>query len=277
MLYRTFALGLVSVILAALVALSAPAYGAENATITGDGVKIRELPSVSANYYINTLLYKGTRVEAREKTDYSDTVDGYSAPWYGIVHNGQIGYVFGRYVKLDEGVTLDLLHPTPTEYFQDQITRFVDEGLQEFGKTDSEIIEKLGRPVSSKEYDGVIHAYFYEGETFHTLTYNGITFDMHGPAGNGTISEITCTSGSYEFSGLKVGASVGDVMRMLGTPYRTDYHNTYRSLQIIDGALVSRNDVKGYTLVYRAYLHYVIFGVLDEKVTEISLYVDVID
>jgi hypothetical protein len=277
MFNRFVAIALLSVILGGIVSLSAPALAADNATITGDGVRIKVLPSVSADYYGNKLLYKGTRVEAREKTDYSDTVDGYSAPWYGIVYNGQIAYVFGRYVEVDEGVTLDLLHPTPTEYFYDQITRFVDDGLQEFGKTDSEIIEKLGPPVSSKEYDGVIHAYFYEGETFHSLTYDGISFEMHGPAGNGTISEMTCTSGSFKFNGLKVGSSVEDVKRVLGTPYLTDYHNTHRSLRIADGALVSRNDVKGYTLVYRANLHYVIFGVLDEKVTEVTMYVQVID
>ena len=267
---------LVFLLFAALATLG-PGHPAENATITGDGVRVRVLPSVSADQYGNELLYKGTRVEVKEKTDYSDTVDGYSAPWYGIVYNGQIAYVFGRYVDVDEGVTLDILHPDPTDFFFDQISRFVDDGLKEFGKTDSEIIAKLGPPVSSKEYDGIMVAYFYEGMKFHTLTYDGITFEMFGPAGNGTISEMTSTSGLYKFNGLKVGSSVEDVKRKLGAPYLIDYRNKYRSRHIVDGVVVSRDDVTGHTLVYRADLKYAVFGVLDEKVTEINVYVIEVD
>jgi hypothetical protein len=65
-------------ILLALAALVIPAFAAENATITGDGVRIRDVPSVTGR--IVETVNKGTRVEVRGITPFSDTIDGYTAP-----------------------------------------------------------------------------------------------------------------------------------------------------------------------------------------------------
>jgi hypothetical protein len=94
---------------AALAALSVPAYGADNATITGDGVALRRLPSRSAEAL--TVLKKGTRVELVAETNVIDTIDGTTSAWYQVSYGKSSGFVFGKYIGPDAGLTVP-----PSEY-----------------------------------------------------------------------------------------------------------------------------------------------------------------
>jgi hypothetical protein len=98
------------VFIAALAALSAPAIAAENATITGDGVRLRMMPSTSGE--IVQAFKKGTRLEVVSKTDFTDTIDGNTASWYEATGGGRTGFVFGKFVELDEEVVVEAL-PLP--------------------------------------------------------------------------------------------------------------------------------------------------------------------
>jgi len=87
-------------LLLALVGITAMA--AENATITGDGLRLRERPTTDAK--VLTSMDKGTRVEVLAHTEFSESIDGFTGYWYKIVHKGMVGYVFGKYIKTDIGV-----------------------------------------------------------------------------------------------------------------------------------------------------------------------------
>jgi len=80
----------------------ATAMAAENATITGDGLRLREGPTTEAK--ILDSMDKGTRVEVLAHTDFTDSIDGFTGYWYKIVYKGTIGYVFGKYINTDIGV-----------------------------------------------------------------------------------------------------------------------------------------------------------------------------
>ena len=136
--YRISGIVLVPLLFAALAALSAPAHSAaaENATITGDKVNVRVQPAVWEKTW--GALDKGTRVEAQYVSDFTDTVDGYTAPWYyikcgdGLLSWGNSGFVFGRYIALDPGAAAAPLPRSHSSYV-DPIERFIQHGLHVFG------------------------------------------------------------------------------------------------------------------------------------------------
>lgn len=78
------------------------AMAAENATITGDGLRLRERPTTDAKVLDN--MDKGTRVEVLAHTESTDSIDGFTGYWYKIMYKGTIGYVFGKYISTDIGV-----------------------------------------------------------------------------------------------------------------------------------------------------------------------------
>jgi len=207
---------LVPVILAALAVLVIPAIAAENATITGDGVRVRDYPCVSEDCRITNSLAKGTRVGVRCESNFLSTIDGYTAPWYEISYSEGTGYVFGRYVTIDPGAKVNVDYPSGNADWSNRLARFVRDNLASFGTRQSEIVKRLGKPISSKEISGVEAGL---SVTNHRLTYDGITFDIYGPndEDRGPFS-LTCTTDAYDFGGLKVGSSAADVKRLLGEP-----------------------------------------------------------
>jgi hypothetical protein len=86
------------------------ALAAENATITGDALRIREKPNTDGR--IVGSLNKNTRVEVLAHTDATDSIDGFTGYWYYIVNKGTYGYIFGKYVKTDIGTSI----PTESDY-----------------------------------------------------------------------------------------------------------------------------------------------------------------
>jgi uncharacterized protein YraI len=244
-------IALVTALLAALVALSAPAFTAENATITGDSVSVRSFPSVSPLFgQVLGELTKGTRVEVTFETDSLDTLDGYTAPWYEIAYREQRGDVFGKYVKLDGGITVNIGYPIGVKDHSNRVARFVRDELTSFGTSQSYIVKRLGEPISSTEREDI-----EAGATAinHTLTYDGISLEIKGVNGeDGYPFSLTCTTGSYNFGGLKVGSPVADVKRILGEPDRVD------------------GDRLTYSTILSA-IHSASFRIQNGKVTEITL------
>jgi len=86
------------------------AIAAENATITGDALRIREKPTTNAA--VVGTLNKGARVEVLAHTDATDSIDGFTGYWYYIAYRGTYGYVFGKYVKTDTGMSV----PSESDY-----------------------------------------------------------------------------------------------------------------------------------------------------------------
>lgn len=80
---------------------SLSAYAKDNATITGDGLRIRGAPNTSSE--VLGKVNKGTRVEALAHTDETDSIDGFTGYWYKINYKEITGYVFGKYIKVDRG------------------------------------------------------------------------------------------------------------------------------------------------------------------------------
>jgi hypothetical protein len=238
---RFTAVNVLLVFIAALAALSSPAFAAENATITGDGVRLREDPSVTGD--VLTVLRKGTRVEAKGVTNYSDTIDGYTAPWYHVGYGEfYFAFVFGKFIKPDAGVEVPPL--------DDPISYFASIGLYAYGKTESDVIKNLGEPVSRAEEkysppwsDGSIALIVAN----HTLRYEGIVAEAYEyEDGRRTVHKVTITTGSFSLWGLKVGSSVTDAERILGAPNRIDgdyliYYNNVQSL--IAGFFVRKGKV----------------------------------
>jgi hypothetical protein len=52
------------------------------------------------------------RVEALAHTDATDSIDGFTGYWYYIAYRGMSGYIFGKYIKVDVGVSV----PSETQY-----------------------------------------------------------------------------------------------------------------------------------------------------------------
>lgn len=87
-----------------LSAASAVGFASENATVTGDSLRIWGQPN-SGGTVIGSL-DKGMRVEALAHTDTTDSIDGFTGYWYYINYRGLFGYIFGKYVKIDIGTSI---------------------------------------------------------------------------------------------------------------------------------------------------------------------------
>ena len=204
---------------------SLSAYGADNATITGDKVNVRYQPAVWEKSW--GTLDRGTRVEAAYVSDFTDTIDGYTAPWYYIVCTGcakrllnidNSGYVFGRYVAIEPGAAVPLLRDR--SWYEDPIERFIKRGLNVCGINEAAIIKTLGRPVSTTDYktedDNADGGYVFR----RRLTYRSIVIEMRKKTEYWPeeISKLTMTTDAYAVNGLKVGSTPEDVERVLGAP-----------------------------------------------------------
>ncbi|MBN2224192.1 MAG: hypothetical protein JW765_05915 [Deltaproteobacteria bacterium] len=258
-----------SLFLAIIILLPAWVFGAENATITGDEVRMRTLPTATGSVLVVKSLDKGTRVEALRKTNFTDTIDEYTAPWYRIAHGVDTGYVFGRYVAPDAGVTINVMDRASEPY----IVHFVNAGLRSFGATDAEIIKRLGEPVSINKYKG---AGIFEDLSYHRLVYEDISFEMSGQPGGGGIWALLCTSDSYEFGGLRVGSMVADVKRLLGEPTMTN-DVMIRYQYNAGGDTPDPYRKEGDIFTYYEALNAASFRIVDGRVTEIALYNDAYD
>src|SRR4030042_5285775 len=75
------------------------AVAADNATITGDGVRVRGESRTAAE--IITTLAKGTRVEVINRSQVYQTIGGDSAFWYYVTYGKDSGFVFGRFIAID--------------------------------------------------------------------------------------------------------------------------------------------------------------------------------
>jgi hypothetical protein len=225
-------------------AISIPAYPADNAVITGDGVRVRENPSLSGK--ILTSLNRSTRVTVIGKTDFSETIGGHTAPWYQVSHGDITGFVFGRFLELDSGKTTG---------GEERVLRFIKGGLEKFGKTESEILKRLGDPISltSEKVESV----YWPGklDIRHRLVYDGVVVGIHEySGGEKLIHMVTVAKGPYEFDGLKVGRSISDVRRLLGDG------------QLVDGDKLIYHDYAGYYMVT--------FTISDGAVVEIMFSVE---
>ncbi len=100
------------IIIALLLCLTAnlDVFAAENASITGDALRIREKPATDGA--VMGSLNKSMRVEALAHTDSTQSIDGFTGYWYYIAYKGTYGYVFGKYVKIDLGVSI----PSESDY-----------------------------------------------------------------------------------------------------------------------------------------------------------------
>ncbi len=92
-------------------AFAGQAYAIKNAVITGSAVRLRPAPTINAG--VITELGKGTRVEIMAHTDFTDTLDGFTGYWYYVNYRGTYGYVFGKYIEPDPGVSI----PSESQYF----------------------------------------------------------------------------------------------------------------------------------------------------------------
>ena len=186
--------------------------GTENATVTGDDVRVREVPSIwgGAMEYPQegnpVGLRKGTRIDVYARTDSTDTINGRTAPWYQTKYEM---WIFGGFVKLDQGVEVPSVSlPSGNS---DLMARFFEEGLHSFGSTKSEIVKRLGQPNSVTESKG-----YNKGDFFSEMAYDGLRILTYTADNGITICELTCTSDAYDFGGVKVGYSVTDLDRVFG-------------------------------------------------------------
>lgn len=90
-----------------IIIFALPAIANDNATITGDGLRVRENPSLEGRK-IGTV-NKGYRVEALAHSDRTDSIDGFTGYWYYIVYKNLSGWVFGKYIQVD------IAAPIPSE------------------------------------------------------------------------------------------------------------------------------------------------------------------
>ncbi|MBN1574118.1 MAG: hypothetical protein JW984_13055, partial [Deltaproteobacteria bacterium] len=144
---------------------------------------------------------------------------------------------------------------------EERVLRFIKGGLERFGKTESEILKKLGDPISRTSEE--IESVYWEGkiDIRHRLVYDGVIIGIHEySGGEKLIHMVTVTTGSYEFDGVKVGSLISDVRRLLGDK------------QLVDG-------VDGDKLIYHDYAGYymVTFTISGGKVVEIMFSVETSD
>jgi hypothetical protein len=76
----------------------------ENASVSGDGVRIRETPGTAGT--IIGSVSKGTRLAVTARASLSETIDGHLDFWYAVLYQGKKGYIFGRFLALDTGVII---------------------------------------------------------------------------------------------------------------------------------------------------------------------------
>ncbi|MBN1573257.1 MAG: SH3 domain-containing protein [Deltaproteobacteria bacterium] len=90
-----------------IIVFALPATAVENATITGDGLRVREKPTLDGRK-LGTV-NKGYRVEALAHSNRTDSIDGFTGYWYYIVYKDLSGWVFGKYIQVD------IAAPVPSE------------------------------------------------------------------------------------------------------------------------------------------------------------------
>lgn len=93
------------------VAFAVDALAGNNAVITGSSVRLRPAPSINTG--VLRELGAGTRVEILAHTDFTDSLDGFTGYWFYINYRGIYGYVFGKYIRPDVGVSI----PSESQYF----------------------------------------------------------------------------------------------------------------------------------------------------------------
>jgi hypothetical protein len=76
----------------------------ENASVSGDGVRIREAPGTSGT--IIGSVNKGTRLAVTARASLTETIDGHLDFWYAVLYQGKKGYIFGRFLALDAGAVI---------------------------------------------------------------------------------------------------------------------------------------------------------------------------
>jgi hypothetical protein len=166
-----------------------PVHAIENATITGDGLRIREKPTTGAA--ILGSVNKGTRVEVLAHTDKTDSIDGFTGYWYLISHKKLVGYVFGKYINIDIGTFIptegelqppkpgpqaelaqleDILGDWPMYYDAPNITfSFYPDGSAKF--VESTIVGEAGERVVT--YPPVWGTYTFDGRTIEAQWNDG--------------------------------------------------------------------------------------------------------
>ncbi len=194
-----------------MLVFSLVAVAGENATITGEGLRIRETPSMDGS--VIGSLSKGMRVEVVTHTDSTDSIDGFTGYWYYIDYKGVSGYVFGKYIKIDTGVSTpsereykdtallsDILGDWPMQYDAPNVTfsffptmkaRFVEstfvgggQRVVEYPPVEGTFIFD-GKTITAKWDDGTSSVFAVnktKGVT--TLTLNGVVLppQLHKPA-----------------------------------------------------------------------------------------------
>jgi hypothetical protein len=92
-------------------AFAVDALAGNNAVITGSGVRLRPAPSINTG--VLREMGAGTRVEILAHTDFTDSLDGFTGYWFYVNYQGIYGYVFGKYIRPDVGVSV----PSESQYF----------------------------------------------------------------------------------------------------------------------------------------------------------------
>ena len=217
------------------------AFSQDNATITGDSVNLRAEPSRDSE--ILESLKKGARVEVQAQTDVSATVEGYTADWFIVNHKGNTGFVFGRYIKLDFGVTVPLQPTGP----QDPVGRLVAGALGRFGQTEAEITGTLGRPMNVTETPVTNPHWPEKTDTIRELNYAGLVIGIYRVYdGKSFVYSMTVTDARYKFDGIGVGSSMNTVTRLLGSPVDVEGDTRLyqdREIGIYSARLTMRNGV----------------------------------
>jgi len=211
---RTLKLVLSPAVILIFVALSIPAFSADNATITGDGVRLRDVPATTGVIYGS--VNRGTRVEVHGVTGFSETIGGDTAPWYYVSGDeNRAAFVFGKYVDLDPGISAPPL--------EEPVIHFVLTGLGRFGTEETDVIKNLGEPISLTEEECIdcFTGHYYITAMRH-LTFEDVTASFEVMEnGVSRITGITFITDAYPIWGLSVGDTVEDVRRVLGPPVST--------------------------------------------------------
>lgn len=183
-----------------------------NATITGDGVRMRGLPTVTGE--VLEVLNNGTRVEVSCATGFSDTIDGVSAPWYAVSHGDVEGSVFGKFVKLDDRVTVPVLRGDAA------LCGVVSTGLYLLGNSEADFIGRFGQPISrvEKKYPEGSSDGYRPVFGNRRVDFGDVEASFEIIEGGTAIGTITYKGGPYSIWGLRIGSPVADVEDLLGKP-----------------------------------------------------------
>jgi len=163
-----------------------PAMAAENATITGDGLRVRDKPALNGNKVGS--LNKGYRVEAVSHSDHTDSIDGFTGYWYFIVYKNLSGWVFGKYIQIDIRASIpserDFTPKTPTgsvatlnDILGDWPMHFdapnVIYSFYNGGKAKFVISTFIGDTDKVKTYPAVWGSYVFDGKTIQVNWNDG--------------------------------------------------------------------------------------------------------